>query len=778
MKLNMNGAMLQKSEVLATQKYDIGNVPLIIDFLRNKIYSNKIRVICQEYMCNARDAHREVNKENVPIVISCPTELEPTLHVRDYGLGITPERMSDVFCFFGKTTKGETDNETGGFGLGAKSAWSYVDQYNVITFVDGVKRYYTMGIDETQCGEMNLIHEEPTSEENGTLVSIPIKANDLNSFCEWVVYSCAHWKNKPTIERLPKEVQWIDENNVKYSGDNWKLFYIYSRYDPQSASSIDVKYGVPGSECNRKVSAIVDGIYYPLNFSVLLQKYDNDSTLNKKSDVSIQYFCNNFHCLLYFKTGEVDVNINRESLEYNEKTKKALLEKIISVANIIANNVLDRINNQKDIWYAMGECKYLEDAEINLLNKTKIMWKNVEIKFNTIDLNDVDSNISAFDVTKKYNSGYDFKLKNITSIYPSLNNYSEFSTNKKIEKKFKKIVINDLKYFKRPKACLLSTVLEKHNNFYLLSPNYGISFNEARLLPKKEQDEIIKNSNEEFEKELKLLKIDKMDPIYLSTIPEPPKVKKDAIVRGKREKRIVEKSKINVGIIERCQGNTTNINNRNKEVSVDEISGFYLHSEGVRICVFENKKLLSEHSFDLSMRGIFDLMGEKLKQIYTIPKRFVYKFKNNKNLHLLDDAILKTIEDATKKKDSENIIRKACLFRKTVEQKGYNDAHEDEKSFLEMVHYLVKLKFKHKIKNKNSQFINYLDSFYLHEKYVPNLLELIKEKITYNYDKDFKQVEEIQKKYPLIKHLKTWNVDSNFADEVADYINAVDNNKK
>lgn len=43
-----------------TVEFRIGDPGKIIDILRSKIYSNPIQTLVQEYLCNARDANREV----------------------------------------------------------------------------------------------------------------------------------------------------------------------------------------------------------------------------------------------------------------------------------------------------------------------------------------------------------------------------------------------------------------------------------------------------------------------------------------------------------------------------------------------------------------------------------------------------------------------------------------------------------------------------------------------------------------------------------------------
>ena len=112
-------------------------------------YQYKIRTPLQEIISNARDAHREAGCPEKAIKITLPTKLDNTFKVRDYGVGITPERMDNVFTSFGASTKRNSNNEVGGFGIGAKSPLCYTDQFNVTTYVDGQFWQYIIHKNET-----------------------------------------------------------------------------------------------------------------------------------------------------------------------------------------------------------------------------------------------------------------------------------------------------------------------------------------------------------------------------------------------------------------------------------------------------------------------------------------------------------------------------------------------------------------------------------------------------------------------------------------------------
>jgi hypothetical protein len=115
-----NTAKASDDFMLGTLNYTVDSPALVFDVLCSKMYGTPFETMIQEYMANARDAHREVGKLDVPIQLIFPTNLDSHLYIRDFGPGLTIERIKTVFTKLGKSTKNDDDVMTGGFGLGAK----------------------------------------------------------------------------------------------------------------------------------------------------------------------------------------------------------------------------------------------------------------------------------------------------------------------------------------------------------------------------------------------------------------------------------------------------------------------------------------------------------------------------------------------------------------------------------------------------------------------------------------------------------------------------------
>lgn len=228
--------------------FGIGDVSVIIDILRNKLYEYKIRTLVQEYMSNARDAHREA-KQTKSIKVIAPTQFDPTFRVRDFGLGVSPERIQNVFVLYGASTKRGSNQQTGGFGIGAKSAWAYADSFTITTYIDGTLRRYVAHTGADKVGRLDLIETSSTEEQNGTMIEIAVAPKDITEFENAILRACFFWNNeeKPHL---------VNTRAFPYpEGKKVGALTVYRSLDSP---------GFLQSSAGRHGMLIIDGIPYPL----------------------------------------------------------------------------------------------------------------------------------------------------------------------------------------------------------------------------------------------------------------------------------------------------------------------------------------------------------------------------------------------------------------------------------------------------------------------------------------------------------------------------------
>jgi len=321
MKLNLTTPNVESSGGFEEKFFSIADQGMIFEILRNKLYSNPILAICREISCNSLDAHREVNKFDLPIEIHLPNSLEPFLKFKDYGPGISPDRMENVFIRYTASTKRNDNVQIGAMGCGAKTPFSYTDSFNVITIHDNVKYNYTCFIDETKIGKIALLSKQITDEQNGTEIVIPVKPEDFRSFIDNVEVATRHWKVKPTITGNNFSYQEIKEIA---KGNNWKI-----------ANSND-KYT---RDC--QVKLIIDCIEYPLNLEAIKNFFNSKIIKTIRGDL-----------YLYFDTGELTLSANREQVYLDPLTIDLLVERFHTFTVEVKQKLTDKINEFDNLWDA------------------------------------------------------------------------------------------------------------------------------------------------------------------------------------------------------------------------------------------------------------------------------------------------------------------------------------------------------------------------------------------------------------------------------------------
>ena len=121
-----------KAQGIAKQKscsIDQEDMRYIASLLRNN-YSNPLLATIREIVANALDVTK-----NKKVSIQLPTQIEPNFIVRDYGCGLSEEDMLGLYTKYGKSTKRDTNNAIGGFGIGRFAPLSYTESFIVISVI-------------------------------------------------------------------------------------------------------------------------------------------------------------------------------------------------------------------------------------------------------------------------------------------------------------------------------------------------------------------------------------------------------------------------------------------------------------------------------------------------------------------------------------------------------------------------------------------------------------------------------------------------------------------
>jgi hypothetical protein len=303
---------------------------LVLEILRSKLYSNPIGAICREIASNSRDANRE-SENNVPIEIainhSALSASDMTISFKDFGPGISPERMADVFVNYGSSTKRESDTYTGGFGLGAKTPFSYADNFTIETIVAGIKYTYVAAIEEGRKGKIYCIDSAESTENSGTTIIIPIKEQDRREFEREVYKATAFWPMRPIYKNFSRK---FDTIVLKPVLDDENFLII-------EQDLLNSGYGL-----------LLDGIYYPISTSAM--NFAN-------------YYVSDFLIIFKFNVGELTISANRETLQYDDKTKTAINKRFVELVNLCKSNY-EALYKQNQSWIDAAIFNHYRDSNI------------------------------------------------------------------------------------------------------------------------------------------------------------------------------------------------------------------------------------------------------------------------------------------------------------------------------------------------------------------------------------------------------------------------------
>jgi hypothetical protein len=302
MKLEFPKIDIKTSRAFESENFSLGDMRVIMTLLSEKIYARPKYIIVQEVASNARDANREVGRGDVPIQIKLPSRLDDNIIIADSGPGISPTRMSDVFLKYGESTKRSDNVLTGGFGIGAKTPFTYTDTFNVVTVTDdddGKRRQRTYIAHKADNGfaRMSLVDTKISTEDTGTAISFAVLKEDFDAFYTATREVCRFWKVRPTVTGVQKWT-WPKED-ILHEGKNWTFV-----------------------SARNSAKVLIDGIPYNLRLETV---FGHDRYSRNQSEA--YKVLTHGSVRMYFKTGEIDVSATREDLDYKDRTIKAIKDR-------------------------------------------------------------------------------------------------------------------------------------------------------------------------------------------------------------------------------------------------------------------------------------------------------------------------------------------------------------------------------------------------------------------------------------------------------------------
>ncbi len=268
-------------------KLDAGSSHLM-KILRSGIYSRKELAVCREYSVNALEAHMMNGKQETPIEVTLPGLLDPMWKVRDFGPGLSFAQIKNLICSYGSTTKDESNEFIGCFGIGSKAGFSYSNTFQIISWHNGKKSIYNCYIDETEIGKITELSTEKSDEASGIEIGIPVNQGDISTFIKECRNLYRFWRVPPIIKGNSEYSPIVNEYYLQGQSGSWAFVEKEDYYD----TSFLVMGGVP----------------YRISASNITGLDDFHSKMLSSSLV------------LFANIGDVTVASSREEVSYTPKT--------------------------------------------------------------------------------------------------------------------------------------------------------------------------------------------------------------------------------------------------------------------------------------------------------------------------------------------------------------------------------------------------------------------------------------------------------------------------
>lgn len=356
---NRKKTALEKLTSTYDVKLDASASQLIMDVLA-KLYDNPVEAAIREYVSNAYDANVEAGSTE-PVHLHVPTEDEPYLEVSDTGNGLDYLGIVSVFANFGTSTKRDSNEFIGGFGIGSKSGLAISDKIHVSSVKNGLLNEFVIerknGILQTRF----IVENKETQGQSGTTITVNLNKNFIEHNNPTVFtkyhYVIQGWSIKELIVDNPKtNFKSLNDDRISDAyhkipnTDTWIHNSFLTTTDYQTTTQRlrigKVLYKIP----DNIVQKLSDEIYYQIR------------QINMVHDVPI---------------GEFKVNYAREKLDVSDpKTVKKLVsimkqaykEYTREYKSIVKDIYIDaptKLRLLRKNQYPFNDFKCLEDCGIN-----------------------------------------------------------------------------------------------------------------------------------------------------------------------------------------------------------------------------------------------------------------------------------------------------------------------------------------------------------------------------------------------------------------------------
>lgn len=385
---------------------DPKNLEFITTLLSSNLYSDPEQSFIREIVSNAWDSHVEAGTTHVPVIVRFKkNDIHWEVTIRDFGTGLSPKRFQEVYCNIGSSTKRESNDFIGGFGIGKYSSLACSNTVYITSYYNGTAFLYVM-VKSGNTITTNLVMEKPTKEQNGVEVTIK-NIRDIGPYRRALI----------DIVFFP---------NVYIDGiDNINNTTRLKRFKNFAAASCAIDHKI-----------LLGNVLYPCN-RVMLTK-ESRAFLD-----SIEYS----GIVIKFDVGEISITPNRESIIYTNDTVAKINKRISDAKKELNGMVAKKCSRDYDNLYELyvavkGPIMYdpIEDSCLPATNRYNSSSYFTNLDTSTITFKGIKLDDAKIRVIKYF---FITELPNIKGLFYNGKFYQSripANANSRINPKYKQIV--------------------------------------------------------------------------------------------------------------------------------------------------------------------------------------------------------------------------------------------------------------------------------------------------------------------------------------------------
>lgn len=372
--------------------FGISDDPAFFQILSSALYKNPTYSMCQETICNAWDAHIASGITDKALKITLDDEY---LIIQDFGKGIPHDLIQPIYGIYGASTKKNDGNQTGGFGLGCKSPFSYNDHFEVTSCHEGVKTIYNMSRSSAQVGgrpSIVPIASFPTT-ETGITVKIPLNPEKSNHQIEYYILQVIfNGDIRADYNGKRQQILGLDQSQHGLLVISHEIggLHLISQKGPREDGSIFIRYG---------------NVVYPVESAPEYLEMFSRATTNLRSKYKSKL-------VIQAPPNSISVTPSRESLTLSDttiQTVKMLLAKFLGL--IAANrNAVGEFKVKIESYVDAAVVAEVENPQLNKLPLESWAIPGVPTTISTKVLN-TDNDFLEMDIVLSYSSRHRLPAK-------------------------------------------------------------------------------------------------------------------------------------------------------------------------------------------------------------------------------------------------------------------------------------------------------------------------------------------------------------------------------